>query len=74
LGRLDYPLKDSPPQCTFGLETTKGRAQIMALLEQIYNFFGMPGMPPLVSLIGLVIIATSPLVVVKLRRGSDWYE
>jgi hypothetical protein len=45
----------------------------MALLQQIYDFFGMPGMPPLVSLIGLIIIATSPLVVVKLRRGSNWF-
>jgi hypothetical protein len=46
---------------------------ITALLQQIYDFFGMPGMPPLVALIGLVIIATSPLVVVELRRGSDWF-
>jgi hypothetical protein len=46
----------------------------MTLLQQIYDFFGMPGMPPLVSLIGLIIIATSPLVVVKLRRGSSgWF-
>jgi len=46
---------------------------IIALLQQIYDFFGMAGMPPLVALIGLVIIATSPLVVVNLRRGSDWF-
>ena len=46
----------------------------MALLEQIYDFFGMPGMPPWVGILGLVIIATSPLVFVKFRRGSDWFR
>ena len=47
---------------------------IMTVLEHVYDFFGMPGMPPWVSIIGLVIIATSPLVFVKLRRGSDWFR
>jgi hypothetical protein len=43
----------------------------MDMLERLHNFFDLPLWA---EFIALIIIASSPWVILKLRRGNNWFK